>query len=148
MEANAFYLQVAQALSGCQLVEQELKLYIAEALELVQKSVAGKLPFSMSGEDYAGESLGTLVRVFQKLSSNPALVAELHKFTAKRNILSHTGIAHCIDPNGELDYGSASEFQSELSAIQQQAERLLSLIHEEANKFRPHLDFDGISEVD
>jgi hypothetical protein len=50
---GGFYLRVAHALSVCQLVEQELKLYIAEAIELVHKCVAGKLPFSMNGEDYA-----------------------------------------------------------------------------------------------
>jgi hypothetical protein len=32
MERDAFYLRAAKALSACQLVEQELKLYIAEAL--------------------------------------------------------------------------------------------------------------------
>jgi hypothetical protein len=31
-----FYLKVAYALSGCQLVEQELKLYITQALELAK----------------------------------------------------------------------------------------------------------------
>jgi hypothetical protein len=32
-----FYLRVAHVLSGCQLVEQELKLDITEALEKVQR---------------------------------------------------------------------------------------------------------------
>jgi hypothetical protein len=36
-EDNKFYLHIAIALSGCQLVEQQLKLYIAEALEQVAK---------------------------------------------------------------------------------------------------------------
>ena len=34
---DEFFLRVAEALSGCQLVGQELKLYIAEAFDLVRK---------------------------------------------------------------------------------------------------------------
>lgn len=140
-----FYLRVAHALSGCQLVEQELKLYIAEALELVHKSVEGKLPFSMNGEDYADASLERLIDIFRKLSRNPTLVTELRKFKDERNFLSHKGIAHCLDPDGELDYVTASEFQNRLAAITPDAQRLRLEIHEEANKFRGHLWFDDES---
>jgi hypothetical protein len=64
VDTDDFYLRIAHALSGCQLVEQELKLYIAEALELIQKRVGDKLPFSMSGKDYADAPLGHLIKVF------------------------------------------------------------------------------------
>jgi hypothetical protein len=143
MDTDEFYLRVAHALSGCQLVEQELKLYVSEALALVQKCVAGKLPFSMSGEDYADASLERLIEIFRKLSANATLVAELRKFKDERNFLSHRGIAHCLDPDGELDYVNASEFQARLSAIQPEAQRLRIAIHEEANKFRGYLWFDS-----
>jgi hypothetical protein len=142
MDADDFYLSVAHALSGCQLVEQELKLYIAEALELVRKCVEGKLPFSMGGEDYADASLERLIEMFRKLSDNPTLVTELRRFKEERNFLSHKGIAHCLDPDGELDYHTASEFQDRLAAIQPEAHRLRIAIHEEANEFRPHLWFE------
>jgi hypothetical protein len=142
MNPNDFYLRVARALSGCQLVEQELKLYIAEALELVQKCVANRLPFSMSGDDYANASLENLIKIFRKLTSNQALVTELNKFKEERNFLSHKGIAHCLDPDGELCYVTASEFQDRLAAIEPEAQRLRLAIHDEANKFRGHLWFD------
>jgi hypothetical protein len=142
MDTDDFYLRVAYALSACQLVEQELKLYIAEALELVQKCVAGKLPFSKSGDDYADASLERLIDTFRKLSSNPTLLTELRKFKDERNFLSHKGIAHCLDPDGELCYVTASEFQDRLAAIEPEAQRLRIAIHEEANKFRGHLWFD------
>lgn len=44
MDEDGFYLKVARALSGCQLVEQQLKRYITEALELVKKCVGDKMP--------------------------------------------------------------------------------------------------------
>lgn len=146
MDTNDFYLRVAQALSGCQLVEQELKLYIAEAFELVQKCVAGKLSFSMNGEDYADASLERLIDTFRKVSDSHALVTELRKFKDERNFLSHKGIAHCLDPDGELDIGAASDFQQRLAAIQPEAQRLRLAIHEEANKFRGHLRFEDLSQ--
>lgn len=143
-----FYLRVAYALSDCQLVEQELKLYITEALELVRKCIDGKLAFSMSGEDYADASLERLIDIFRKLSCNPTLVTELRKFKDERNFLSHKGIAHCLDPDGDLDYVTATElFHSRLAAIAPEAQRLRLAVHEEANKFRGYLWFNDESNM-
>jgi hypothetical protein len=142
MDTDTFYLRVAHALSGCQLVEQELKLYITEALELVRKCLDGKAPFSMSGDDYANASLERLIKAFQQLSANSKLVTELQKFKDERNFLSHQGIAHCLDPEGMLDQPTASEFDNRLVAIEREAHRLRVAVHEEANKFRVHLWFD------
>ena len=144
MNADDFHLRVAKALSGCQLVEQQLKLYISEALELVAKCVNGKLAFGMTGKDYANLSLGQLIKVFEKLSAAPVLVKALNRFKHERNFLSHRGIAHCLDPDGELDDGAVTDFEHRLAAIQPEAERLCSAIHEAANKFRGHLWFDEI----
>jgi hypothetical protein len=145
MNDSDFYLRVAQALSGCQLVEQQLKLYISEALELVQKCLAGRLPFGMTGRDYEDSSLEKLIEVFKKLTNNAPLVADLGRFKTERNFLSHRGISHCLDPEGELDLGATSEFAGRLSAIQPEAQRLCLAIHEEANKFRGHLWFDAVT---
>lgn len=140
-DGDDFYLQVAYALSGCQLVEQELKLYISEALEYVKKSVGRRLPFKMSGEDYEDASLERLIDVFRKLSDNESLVADLRKFKAERNFLSHKGIAHCLNPMGDLGDISATEFMPRLRAVQSEAERLRTLIHNEGSSFQSHLHF-------
>jgi hypothetical protein len=142
-----FYLKVAHALSGCQLIEQELKLYITEALQLVKKCIGNRMPFEMSGEDYANASLGRLIDVFRKLTTNEVLVMELGEFKKERNFLSHRGITHCLDYEGELFQSTAEEFWFRLENIQTEAERLRVAIHEEANKFRGHLWFDEISEL-
>lgn len=142
MDEDAFYRNVAYALSGCQLVEQQLKLYITEALELARKCIKGKMPFKMSGEDYADSSLERLIEAFKKLTDNEQLVADLKRFKAERNFLSHRGITHCLDYEGELFYSTAEEFQGRLDSIKVEAERLRGAIHEEANKFRVHLWFD------
>lgn len=111
-----FYLRVASALAGCQLVEQELKLYISEALELIAKQVGNALPFKMRGEDYDDASLERLIDVFRKLSDAPDLCAQLRAFKTERNFLSHAAIALCTDPDGELDNARASELERRLDA--------------------------------
>lgn len=145
MKDDGFYLKVAHALSGCQLVEQELKLYITEALELAKKCIGEKMPFKMSGEDYADSSLERLIEIFRKLSDKDTLVTELRKFKDERNFLSHKGITHCLDYEGELFETTAAEFQDRLEAIQREAQRLRLALHEEANKFRVHLWFDDLT---
>jgi hypothetical protein len=136
-----FYLQVAYALTGCQLVEQELKLYISEALEYVRKCVGKRLPFKMGGQDYEDASLERLIDVFRKLTNNDVLVLELRKFKSERNFLSHKGIAHCLDPMGELGNMPVAEFMPRLRAVQAEAERLRRAIHEEGGTFKGHLHF-------
>ena len=141
MDDNDFYLKVAYALSGCQLIEQQLKLYISEALELARKCIGKRLPFKLDGDDYADASLERLIEVFRKLADNDQLVKDLRKFKDERNFLSHKGIAHCLDYEGDLLETTALEFQERLDAIQSEAERLRTAIHEEANKFRGELYF-------
>jgi hypothetical protein len=141
VDERDFYLRVAEALSACQLVEQELKLYIAEALELVAKCVDSRVPFKMTGQDYEDASLERLIEMFSKLTDHPGLVAALRKFKDERNFLSHRGISHCLGLDEELDYAAAAAFEAGLAAIAPEARQLRVAIHEEANKFRGHLWF-------
>ncbi len=140
-------MKVYHALSGCQILERELKLYITEARELAKKFPGTKMPVKMIDQDYANTlsgnhanfSLGNLIRVFNHLNGNKTLVTELEEFKKKRNNLCHRGITDCLDPDGELDYGSMSEFQDQLAAIAPEAQRLRLAVHDEANKFRGYL---------
>jgi hypothetical protein len=139
-----FYLKVAQALSGCQLIEQELKLYITEAFDLVRKCLGNKMTFKLSGGDYADTPLGRLIDAFSKLHDNGALVTELRAFNTERNFLTHRAIAHCLDYEGELAQTTAIDMQDRLSEIQAKAVELRTALHEEANKFRGYLWFDDL----
>ena len=136
-----FYLQVSYALSGCQLVEQRLKLYISEALELARKCIGQRMTFKMSGEDYEDASLERLINVFRQLTDNETLLLELSRFKTERNYLSHKGIARCLDLTGELSETAAAEFKMRLQRMQTEAQRLEGAINEEASKYRGHLYF-------
>ena len=144
MTPYEFHQNIAAALTGCQLVEQELKLYISEALELVSKSLNDRLPFKMSGQDYQDSPLETLIKVFGKLSDNPILAAQLKEFKAERNFLGHKAITRCLDHEGELETQSMIELESRLSLIISQSKQLCRAINEEADKFRGHLWFDCV----
>jgi hypothetical protein len=143
MDKDEFFLRVAHALSGCQLVEQELKLYITEVLDLVRKWIAGRIPFKLSGEDYANSSLERLIEAFRKYSNNPTLVSELEEFKKERNFLSHKGITTCLDYEDELFYAAAADFSIRLQTIQLEAERIRKVIHEAARNLEVHW-FDPI----
>jgi hypothetical protein len=90
------------------------------------------MPFKIAGEDYADSSLERLIETFRKLTDNESLVADLRQFRNERNFLSHKGITHCLDYEGELFDPTALEFKNRLTAIQDEAQRLYIAIHEEA----------------
>jgi hypothetical protein len=142
MADNRFYLKVAHALTGCQLVEQQLKLYISQALELAQKCVGSRMPFKFSGEDYENSALETLIKTFKKLSNNEQLVRDLLAFKEERNYLSHRAITSCLDPDMELSLPEVAEAERRLLAIQEEANRLWHALHEEASNFIGHLYFE------
>jgi len=144
MQPSEFHRHVAEALGGCQLVEQELKLYLSEAFQLIVKTLGGLMPFKMSGNDYQDASLERLIETFKKLSDNPLLLEQLGRFKDERNFLSHRSITYCLDPEGELDMGTFEELEPRLLAISPEAMRLQAAIHEEGNKFRPHLWFEDV----
>lgn len=110
-KANVFYLRVANALSGCQLVEQQLKLYITAAFELVRKFLGDRMPFKMSGKDYEKSPMQALIKMFGKLSDNDQLVKELRAFQDERDFVSHNAIENCIDPMGDLSFSAIDDIE-------------------------------------
>lgn len=91
-------------MSGCQAVEQGLKLYLTEAFEAVRLRVAPLMPFKMSGRDYENVPLERLIEVFAKFTNDDELVRDLRRFKDERNHLSHRAIAECLDPIGQVDF--------------------------------------------
>jgi hypothetical protein len=147
MEKDEFYLRVARSLSGCQLVEEGLKLYITEALQLVEKCLDKKMPFKMRGQDYENSSLERLIEAFKKLSDQPALVAALNKFKDDRNFLSHQAITHCLDGGGDYSDAAAAGLEPRLKAIELEAESLRLAIHDALNLVRVN-EFDDLGPLE
>ena len=146
MDKDELFLKIGHALSGCQLVEQQLKLYITEALAFVEKCLDGKMTFRMTGEDYEDASLERLISTFKKLSDNEQLISDLNKFKAERNFLTHKGITHCLDWDEEIFLSTAQSYETRLKAIEVEAKRLQEAIHLESHKFVGHLYFDDLED--
>lgn len=141
MEPYGFYQKVGHSLAGCQMVEQELKLYIAEALELAKKCVGQRMPFKFNKEDYLDFPLGRLVQEFNRYTENHVLVTELKNFKKERDYLTHKAITNCLDFEGEPVDSLIAELEPRLVKIQKESERLVQAIHEEFNKISVQLDF-------
>ena len=139
-----FHLQTAYALAGCQMLEQELKLYIGDALALVHRCVADIVHFKFSGDDYIDASLERLIDVFRKLSENPDLVARLRRFKDTRNHLAHRSITECLDYDGDLFLPKSEATLELLSRIQTEANMLRHAVRGEAQKFAPELHFGSL----
>jgi hypothetical protein len=144
---DAFYVKIASALASCQMVELELKVYISDAFAFATKSIDGRMPFKFSGEDYIDAPLERLIEAFRKLSDNDELIKRLNAFKKERNFLTHRGISHCINPDGELSIADANEHQERLASIEQEASMLRGAIHHEAGAFVGHLYFDDVSDA-
>lgn len=139
MTHNDFYLKVADGLAGCQLVEQELKLYIAAAYDAIRRNLPERIPYKFDAEDCNGDALGPLIGKFKKLSDDEELIAALHKFKKERNFLSHRSVTSCFDPDGELSI--SDNMQERLEEIRIEANTLSDRIYKAAVL----LAFDPIS---
>lgn len=127
MTHNEFYLKVADSLTGCQLVEQELKLYIATAYSAIQKHLAGRVPFKFSSEHCQNHALGRLIDTFKNLTNDNELVSELRKFKGERDFLIHRAITSCLDHDGNIP--APQNIYSRLSEIRISANTIQSKIY-------------------
>mgnify|MGYP000055991435 FL=1 len=142
MEQDEFFLKVSRALSGCQMVEMELKLYLAHAVALIKKRLGGRMPFGMSGDDFQNHSLERLITEFKKFSDNQELVKRLNKFKDERNFLSHKAIALCMDEHDGYQEWQAASLDERLLKIEKEAADLFHAIHDESAKFLGYLWFE------
>jgi hypothetical protein len=141
-----YFLKVARSLGACQLVEFELKFYIAQSMEVISKFVDGRIPFKMMGRDYENKPLGELIEIFNKLSDNSALAKKLERFKKERNFVAHKAIAECLDPDGGLIDSESEEITERLRKIEKEAAELTEAIHEQSGQSFAHLYFDAIDE--
>ncbi len=145
---HEFLQEIAQPLSGCQLLEFELKIYIERAFEVIRKKVDGIVDFGFSGDDHENSSLERLIGTFRKLSTNRELIAGLEKFKSERNFLAHRAIVACMDPEGRFEESSIQSIRPRLQEMEIAASKLCAAVYEESIKFLGHYYFGPISESD
>jgi hypothetical protein len=145
-DAHEFYLKVGRSLGACQLVEQQLKLYLAEAYLLVRKQTNDVIPFKFESQDNEDAPLGVLVKAFSRLNDNGELIQSLKAFVKERNFLSHRAVTSCYYPDGSVSTQDMSDLEPRLKDIEAKAEELTEAIHMETNRVMIHLHFEDLDE--
>lgn len=106
------YLHEAQfALLGCQLVEEGLKSFICTAYQGIRKSGSNTGVIKHTDDEIEELPLGVLIRLFESLSSNAALISKLKDLRPKRNYCAHKAfvLVFAADVRSTIDL--RAEFQ-------------------------------------
>lgn len=145
MKTREFYLRIAKALEGCQLLEMELKLFLAEKRELDMRRGRSPRPTDESANSFDDVALGKLIKKFRKASKNHSLADSLEAFRAERDFLAHKAISSCLDYEHEFDEYSLTDVGPRILAIQKNAALLTDKVHEEFSKISAILAFGGLA---
>lgn len=96
MRDDQYLVSVSKALLSYQMVEEALKLCIGVSYEVIAASNPPEVSFRFSHASINDAPLGSLVKMFSKVSNNKPLVKELQvKELGKwRNFFAHNAFAH------------------------------------------------------
>lgn len=89
VEQEYYQEGVTLALSGYQLIEASLKLYLRNYFKIAKYLISDQLHFGFDGTDYDNAALGQLVKAFSKTCSDKILVSDLKKEISYRNHIAH-----------------------------------------------------------
>ena len=87
IDTNGLNTMISHSLSLFQMLEESIKQYLQLAYEIISER-SKDIPFNMQLYE-ENDSLGTLIRKFQKLTNNKQLIEDLKKVTKDRNRIVH-----------------------------------------------------------
>ena len=131
---NNFYLQIAYALGACQMLEQQLKIYIKTTHSIIREKLQDSIPYKFDEENLERHTLGRLSKIFGRMSNNAAIIERLDKFVKLRNELAHTAISKSRDYEDGLFYPESQKTLEMLEKINQEASMLRSAVYTEGNE--------------
>ncbi|EGR1738247.1 hypothetical protein B9J90_17535 [Vibrio sp. V09_P4A23P171] len=142
MNQEAFLLKVSKALSGCQMVEMELKIYLGMSCDLVRKRLGERLPFNLDASNFENMALERLIHTFKQFNNNAELQKKLVAFKNERNFLAHNAISNCTDRHNGFQEWDALKLDDRLQQLEQVSAELFREIHAESGKFMGYLYFE------
>ena len=80
---------VTLALSGYQLIEAAIKLYLRNYFKIAKYLISEQVYFGFDGSDYDNAPLGKLINIFSKTFSDKELVSDLKSEISHRNNIAH-----------------------------------------------------------
>ena len=102
---------VTLALSGYQLIEAALKLYLRNYFEVAKYLISEQIYFGFDGNDYNNAPLGKLINIFSKTCSDKALVSDLKSEVSHRNYIAHQAALELFrkDPLSDEEFNELSQ---------------------------------------
>lgn len=117
---------LVNALITYQAIESALKAYINFSLKLIRLNLRNDIPFNFDGTDYEKAALGTLVKVFGKLSNNKDLVKLLNSISTERDYVAHQAYIHYA-----ADVENESNHKEKVVAYHDRAKNCLNILSDE-----------------
>ena len=135
MNSEEIYkLQTLKVLSGFQMLEFSLKVYVATAYNLTRHKLQGAIPFKYTYKDIKNHPLERLLNTFQKLNDNVQLQGRLNKLREGRNYIAHQAllVSH-VEFRDILD-GDLDESLDKVASLEQELDNCLELMAQELQK--------------
>lgn len=92
-QLKTFNSQVQRSLFVLQMIEEALKVYIADAHEVIRGSIPAGICFNVDVSRYEDASLERLITYFAMFSSNRDLIRRLNRLRVDRNFCAHRAFA-------------------------------------------------------
>jgi len=122
--ADAFYLEVANALSHCQNIELDLRLYIESAFDFLRLIAKDKMPFKIDRKKFEDQPLGKLIESFKPLTDKTELVADIEKFRKLRNFVAHQAIVKGMDAQRNVSSEKVEEVRTKITELIKLSEKI------------------------
>ena len=121
--SRAHHAAVVEAIMEFQFFEERLKCYLYDAYKLIKLRINGCLTFNYSEKEIDNASLGKLIFLYKKVSSNEKLFNKMEMLAADRNYVSHKGFVVQCKVHSETE-----KYEDEIEKIKGITKRLRSCV--------------------
>lgn len=129
---DKYFNTVQKALLIFQHIEVVIKIYLACAYWIILKNLENQIPFKFSYDDVKNDSLGKLLKKFEKLNSNEYLIKNSKKLINDRNFIAHQ--AYLIKYEEKQDNNYLSKEIKEIEKIVISSNEFLNILFKELQK--------------
>jgi len=129
---DEYFKKVQIALLNFQFIEESIKMYITFSYWIVIKKLEKQLPYNFSYNDVKNNSLGKLLKKFEKFNSEKKLINEIKQLIKDRNFIVHQ--AYLLTYEEQKDDKYLSEQIKNLEKIIVRSKKCLNELSQELQK--------------
>lgn len=96
-QTKEYIIEISLVLYNFQLIEQALKSYICVAIEKIKERTKDVIPYKYNRKWVNNDTLGKLIKKFEKINDNKELIKEIKRLTPYRNKVAHQGLLISVD---------------------------------------------------